>query len=142
MNRKLGNFVKASLFALPFALPAVAFAQSAGGSSAGTIGATDNTSTRQNRTSTTTTTQTGTFDDSKPMNSDSHVGNLGIDREGNSTSDNNPVPSSDTTGDVDQHMTKRKTVQKHVRTSNDDGTSTTSDSTTSTTTSDKDINAR
>lgn len=122
MNRKLINFVKASFFALPFALPVVAFAQSAGGSSSGTIGATDNTSTRS--TTSTTTTQTGTYD--------SNSGNLGIDRDGNSTRDNSPVPSS--TG-FDQNTTTRKTMQKRVRTSNDDGTTTTSDSA-STTTSD------
>lgn len=121
MNRKLMNLVKASFFALPFALPVVAFAQSAGGSSSGTIGATDNTSTRS--ATSTTTTQTGTYngDDS---------GNLGIDRDGNSTRDNNPVPSS--TG-LDQTVTKQKTVQKHVRTPNDDGTATTSDTTSSAT---------
>jgi hypothetical protein len=135
MNRRLGNFVRASLFALPFALPTVAFAQSAGGSSSGTIGATDNTSARQSRT---TTTQTDTFDEGKP---DARSGNLGIDREGNSTRDNDPVQSSDTTGDVDQHMTKQQTTQKHDRALNDDGTTTTRDSTSSTTTSDKDHDA-
>ena len=128
MNRKLIDLVKASFFALPFALPAVALAQSAGGSSSGTIGATDNTSTRQN-TSTTTTTQTGTYDDNNPMGADSRSGTLGIDRDGNSTSDNSPVPRSDMN-------VKRKTVQRHIQTSNDDGTTTTSDSTSSTTTSD------
>ena len=139
MKSKLGNFVKASLFAVPFALPTVVFAQSAGGSSSGTIGATDNTSTRESKT-TTTTSQTGAADDSKPMDSDSHTGRLGVDRDGNSTSDSNPSPSSDTTSDVDQHTTKRKTVQKHIHSTNDDGTSSTTDSKSSTT--DKDINAR
>ena len=127
MNRRLGNFVRVSLFALPFALPAVAFAQSAGGSSSGTIGATDNTSARQSRP--TATTQTGTFDDGKPMDSNSGTGHLGIDREGNSTRDNDPVQ----TGDVDQHMTKQKATE---------GTTTTPDSTSSTTTPDKDHDAR
>ncbi len=131
MNRRLGNFVRASLFALPFALPAVASAQSAGGSSSGTIGATDNTSARQSAT-TTTTTQTDTFDDGKPTGSDARTGNLGIDREGNSTRDSDPVRSSDTTGDVDQHMTKQKATQD---------TTTTHDSTSSTTTPDKDHDA-
>jgi len=39
MNRKLGQLIKAALFALPFALPGVALAQSATGTSGSTSGA-------------------------------------------------------------------------------------------------------
>jgi hypothetical protein len=42
MNRKLGQLIKAALFALPLALPGVALAQSAGGSTTGS-GSYDNT---------------------------------------------------------------------------------------------------
>ena len=51
MNRKLGQLIKAALFALPLALPGVALAQSAGsstGSSAtGTTSTTNDTATPQ-----------------------------------------------------------------------------------------------
>lgn len=155
MNRKLGNLLKATLFALPFALPAIASAQSAGGSSSGSIGATDDTSARQTRTTTTTTTtheqsipsdNGGSFSNGAGQTSKSSgTGTLGIDRDGNSVGTTDATPSSDTTGDIDQHITKHKTIKRHSKTSSD-GTTMNSDSSTSTTTTtnntDKDSDAR
>jgi len=58
MNRKLGTLLRATLFALPLALPGVALAQSAGGSSSGSVGGTDSTSTRDSASSTKSTIDT------------------------------------------------------------------------------------
>jgi hypothetical protein len=112
MNRKLGQLIKATLFALPFALPSVALAQSAGGGAAGTQDSAGS--------------PTGTMDNTDKQN----AGSLGDSSPSKSDPDRNPPAG--TLGTSGSSSTSDRSVGGDINKSSDDAAKMNSDSTTTT----------
>jgi hypothetical protein len=105
MNRKLGQLIKAALFALPLALPGVALAQSAGGG----VTAPGSSTTSESTTSTTDSTTRGAQDSANKGAQDSNSGSAATGMNSgtmdNTDKQNAGTPTPDTSGSSDVDRT-------------------------------------
>ncbi|MGZ3439449.1 MAG: hypothetical protein ACXVDD_08025, partial [Polyangia bacterium] len=147
MNRKLGQLIKATLFALPLALPGVALAQSAGGDVPAPGSSTKSESSTSSTTDTTTLNKQDNankgYQDSQGGSSASGMSsgtmdntdkqNAGTpDTKGAGTSDVDRTPPAGSLGTSGSSATSDRDLGGDINKSNDDTAKMNSDSTTTT----------
>lgn len=94
MNRKLGQLIKAALFALPFALPGVALAQSATGSTGSSSGAATDTANPSPQ----DTNNQGSLDKNDNVGNSNAQGSSGMNAPSGTLDQNNKQPNAGSLG--------------------------------------------